>query len=115
MELHQWLDENPGKAAWLAAQLGRSKTAVSLWRSEGVPLPLIPRISALTKRAVGEDDMLRHAMRCKATPSAEQATNCACFPGTCRGGEVIDGRTASGQRCKACIPAGKAEPAAAGL
>lgn len=31
-------------------------------------------------------------------------TNCACFPGTCRGGEVIDGKTANGQRCKATIP-----------
>lgn len=26
--------------------------------------------------------------------------DCACFPGTCRGGEVIDGKTASGQCCK---------------
>lgn len=30
---------------------------------------------------------------------------CACFPGTCRGGEVVSGRTATGQHCKAEIPA----------
>lgn len=29
---------------------------------------------------------------------------CACIPGTCRGGEVIDGKLANGQRCKATIP-----------
>lgn len=29
---------------------------------------------------------------------------CHCFPGTCRGGEVIDGRLANGLRCKAQIP-----------
>ena len=67
-DLHTWLDlpENKGKAAWLAAQLGRSKTAVSLWRDEGVPLPLIPAIARLTDGAVTEEGMLRHALRCKA-------------------------------------------------
>jgi hypothetical protein len=68
MDLHQWLDkpENKGKAAWLAEQLKRSKTAVSLWRDEGVPLALIAQVSRLTGGEVSEDDMLRHALRCKA-------------------------------------------------
>lgn len=63
MELHEWLDkpENKGKAAWLADQLGRSKTAVSLWRDEGVPLPLMPRIVELCP-GVMADAMLRHAL-----------------------------------------------------
>jgi hypothetical protein len=67
MELHVWLDKpgNKGKAAWLAEQLNRSKTAVSLWRDEGVPLPLISRISELTDGEVDVDSMLRHAMACK--------------------------------------------------
>lgn len=67
MELHQWLDvpENKGKATWLASQLGRSKTAVALWREGGVPMPLMDRISVLTGGQVKVDDMLRHAMRCK--------------------------------------------------
>ena len=71
MDLHQWLDrpENNGKAAWLAAQVGRSKTAVSLWRDQGVPLPLIPRIAELTDGIVTVEAMLLHAMQCK-TPDA---------------------------------------------
>jgi len=66
MELHEWLDkpENDGKATWLAQQLDRSKSAVSLWRAQGVPLPLIPQIAALCP-GVTEEAMLRHAMRRK--------------------------------------------------
>ena len=65
MELHQWLDkpENHGKAMWLADQIGRSKTAVSLWRDEGVPLPLMPRIVELCP-GVSVDAMLRHTLAC---------------------------------------------------
>ena len=68
MELHAWLDipDNNGKASWLALQLVRSKTAVSLWRDQGVPLPLIPRVAELTDNAVTVEAMLLHAMRCKA-------------------------------------------------
>ena len=69
MDLHTWLDENKGRAAWLAEQLGRSKTAVSLWRDQGVPLPLIPKVAALTENAVTAEAMLLHAMQCK-TPDA---------------------------------------------
>lgn len=38
---------------------------MSLWRDEGVPLHLIPKIASLTFGAVTEDAMLRHAMGCK--------------------------------------------------
>lgn len=76
MELHQWLDkpENKGKAAWLAEQLNRSKTAVSLWRDEGVPLPLIPRIVEITEGAVTAHEMLQHALRCKTEPAIPPVT-----------------------------------------
>jgi hypothetical protein len=30
---------------------------------------------------------------------------CACFPGTCRGGSIVNGKTAQGHTCKACVPA----------
>lgn len=75
MDLHTWLDlpENNGKAAWLAAQLDRSKTAVSLWRDQGVPLPLIPRIAELTDGAVTVEAMLLHAMNRKATAAEQPA------------------------------------------
>jgi hypothetical protein len=75
MELHQWLDqpENAGKAAWLADQLARSKTAVSLWRTEGVPMPLMQRVSDLTDGAVTVEAMLMHALTCKTAKPAPEA------------------------------------------
>jgi len=73
MDLHTWLDrpENAGKAAWLAEQLGRSKAAVSLWRTEGVPMPLITRVAEVTGGAVSIDSMLRHALSCKTSDRAQ--------------------------------------------
>lgn len=70
MDLHTWLDANPGKAAWLAEQLGRSKTAVSLWRDAGVPMPLMPRIEELTDGAVKVDAMFKHALACRTGQAA---------------------------------------------
>lgn len=75
MDLHTWLDlpENSGKAVWLAGALGRSKTAVSLWRNEGVPLPLIPKVVELVGAPVTVEAMLMHAMQCKASEPAKAA------------------------------------------
>ena len=75
MELHDWLDadENRGRAAWLAEQLGCSKAAVSLWRDQGVPMPRMAAISDLTAGAVTPDDMLRHALKCR-TATADKAS-----------------------------------------
>ncbi len=70
MELHEWLDAEKGRAVWIAEKIGRSKAAVSLWRDEGVPLPLIPRIADITAGQVSEVEMLRHAMRCKSSSNA---------------------------------------------
>lgn len=36
---------------------------------------------------------------------APAARNCSCFPGMCRGGDVVNGRLSNGDRCKACMPA----------
>ena len=74
MDLHTWLDlpENAGKAVWLADQLGRSKAAVSLWRTDGVPMPLIRRVAELVGDPVTIDCMLYHALACK-TRAAEPA------------------------------------------
>lgn len=67
MDLHTWLDkpENAGKAVWLAAQIKRSKTAVSLWREQGVPLPLMKQIAEVIGAEVTVTDMLKHALECK--------------------------------------------------
>lgn len=73
MDLHTWLDlpENNGKAGWLAQGLGRSKTAVSLWRNEGVPLALIPKVAELVGAPVTVEAMLMHAMQCKSSEPAQ--------------------------------------------
>lgn len=78
MELHAWLDkpENRGKAIWLADQLERSKTAVSLWRDEGVPLPLMPQIVKLCD-GVTLDAMLKHALACKTRNQASDEATAA--------------------------------------
>jgi hypothetical protein len=65
MELHQWLDAEPGRATWLAENLDRSKTAVSLWRDEGVPMLLMKRVEELTGGVVTCSAMFEHAVRCK--------------------------------------------------
>ena len=70
MELHRWLDAEPGRATWLADNLGRSKTAVSLWRDEGVPMLLMKRIEELTEGAVTVAAMFDHAVRCKTSKAA---------------------------------------------
>jgi hypothetical protein len=66
MELHAWLDQERGRASWLADRIGRSKAAISLWRAGGVPLELIPRIAEETAGQVSTEAMLRHALACKA-------------------------------------------------
>jgi hypothetical protein len=71
MDLHEWLDEEAGRAVWLAAQLGCSKAAVSLWRETGVPMARMERIAALTGGAVGVDEMLRHALKCRVEKPAK--------------------------------------------
>jgi DNA-binding transcriptional regulator YdaS (Cro superfamily) len=65
MDLHQWLDAEEGRAKWLAESLGVSKSAVSNWRLQGVPMLHMERIEALTAGAVRPDSMLRHALECK--------------------------------------------------
>jgi hypothetical protein len=74
MDLHTWLDAETGRSSWLAQRLDRSKTAVSLWREDGVPLTLIPRIAEVTDGAVSADEMLRHAMACKLAAEQKRAS-----------------------------------------
>lgn len=62
MELKSWLEAESGRSAKLAEQIGRSKTAISLWKDAGVPLGCIPAVARLTGYAVTEGELLRHAM-----------------------------------------------------
>ena len=72
MDLHQWLDAEEGRAKWLAENVGVSKSAVSNWRLQGVPMLHMERIEALTAGAVQQDSMLRHALECKKALDAER-------------------------------------------
>lgn len=73
MDLHQWLDipRNRGKAQELAQHLGVHKTAVSLWRDNGVPLDRMAEVSRFSKGVVKIKDMVEHAMAARAKPKAE--------------------------------------------
>lgn len=65
MELHQWLDQEVGRASWLAEKLNRTRAAVAQWRENGVPLTLMPEIVYLTDGKVTIKSMVEHAIRCK--------------------------------------------------
>ena len=75
MDLHTWLDAEPGRASALAAALGVSKTAVSLWRTCGVPLGHMSAISDHTSGAVTVSAMAEHAIACRADrkPAKQEA------------------------------------------
>jgi hypothetical protein len=62
MDLHTWLDARKGRSRDLAAHLGVSKTAVSLWRDNGVPVAYMPRINVFTGGEVGIDEMVMHTV-----------------------------------------------------
>jgi hypothetical protein len=72
MELHAWLDDKKGRARDLAAHLGVSKTAVSLWRANGIPVAYMPQIHDFTRGAVSIDEMVLHTVsrRAEARESA---------------------------------------------
>ncbi|MBA4343247.1 MAG: hypothetical protein C0423_14010 [Methylibium sp.] len=46
------------------------------------------------------------------TPARNPGQVCACFPGSCRGGEVLNGRTATGHCCRNEVGKAICEPAA---
>lgn len=65
MELHTWLDAEEGRAAWLAAELGLTRPAVSFWRASGVPMDRMERVASLTRNAVTVEAMLHHALKAR--------------------------------------------------
>ncbi len=52
-------------ATQMAEALGVSKTAVSLWQKNGVPMVYMPGIERITDGAVTAAAMLEHALRCR--------------------------------------------------
>ena len=58
MKLNEWLDKEVGRAAKLAAHFGRTASAVSQWRTNGVPIDFIKSVRDFTGGDVTLDDML---------------------------------------------------------
>lgn len=75
MELHTWLGAKHGRAKWLAEKLGVSKTAVSLWRANGVPVIYMPKIADLTAGDVSIEDMAIHASACRQDNAEKRSAN----------------------------------------
>lgn len=73
MELHQWLDQERGRALALCDSLGFKKAAVSLWRDNGVPIEHMEAIVAHTDGAVTVEAMVAHAVARRAANAAEKA------------------------------------------
>ena len=61
MKLNDWLNTEVGRAARLASHFGRSASAVSQWRTNGVPVDLIKAVRDFTGGEVTTDEMLPDA------------------------------------------------------
>lgn len=61
MKLNDWLNTEVGRAARLAAHFGRTASAISQWRTNGVPVDLIKAVRDFTGGEVTVDEMLPDA------------------------------------------------------
>lgn len=77
MDLHLWLDKQKGRARDLSLHLGVSKTAVSLWRANGIPLQHMPKIVEFTKGAVSIEDMAMRAIELRAANASKAESEAA--------------------------------------
>ena len=58
MDLTSWLETERGRAAALATHFGRSRAAISLWKSNGVPVDLMKAVRDFTGGAVTLEEMV---------------------------------------------------------
>lgn len=58
MKLTDWLDADRGRLTALAAHFGLTQSAVSQWRTNGVPTSRMKAVREFTAGAVSLDDML---------------------------------------------------------
>lgn len=58
MTFNEWLDEVPGRTALVARQFGVTISAVTQWRSNGVPLGRMKAVQVLSGGRVGLEDMV---------------------------------------------------------
>ena len=64
MDLHTWIDEKSGRAAWIAEKLKVTPSAVSQWRGSGVPAIHMSVIADITANDVTVEEMLSHSYKC---------------------------------------------------
>lgn len=64
MTYTEWLDAERGRSLALATHMGKSKAAITLWRKDGVPMPLMREVSAFTGNDVTVQELLDHALAC---------------------------------------------------
>jgi DNA-binding transcriptional regulator YdaS (Cro superfamily) len=91
-----------GSFAALAAEIGVSASTPSMWKARGsVPPEYCLAVERASGGRVTRADLRPDDYWLIWPDLKPPGTDCACFPGSCRGGEVINGCTANGQRCKA--------------
>ena len=71
MKLNEWLNKEVGRASRLSSHFGRTASAVSQWRTNGVPTDLMKSVRDFTNNEVTLEDMLPDAQA--ASPHKEAA------------------------------------------
>ena len=66
MTLNEWLNKETGRAAKLAQHLGRTASAVSQWRTNGVPLDLMKSVRDFTQGEVTLESMVPDSEKAEA-------------------------------------------------
>lgn len=58
MNLNTWLDSEAGRATKLAAHFGRTRSAITQWRTNGVPVHLMLGVREFTNGDVTLEEMI---------------------------------------------------------
>lgn len=58
MKLNEWLDKEIGRASKMSLHFGRTASAVSQWRTNGVPVDLIKSVRDFTNGEVTLEELL---------------------------------------------------------
>lgn len=58
MNLNQWLDGEAGRTTKLALHFGRTKGAITQWRTNGVPVGLMKAVRDFTDGHVSLEEMV---------------------------------------------------------
>lgn len=73
MRFHEWLDAERGRSTKVAEHFGVSLSAVSQWRTNGVPVDNILAVHKLTDGEVSLNEMLERPNGAERTGTGAQA------------------------------------------